>query len=181
VLWTIGHSTRTLDELLGLLRLHDIERVADIRRVPASRRHPQFGGAALARGLSAAGLAYVHEPDLGGHRPPRPDSPNGYWRIAALRGYADHMSTPEFARALERLIASSATVRTALLCAEADPSRCHRQLTSDALVARGQDVRHIVGPEIAIDHALRPEARLDDAGHLTYPAPTRAARQRVLF
>jgi len=179
VLWTIGHSTRSLDEFLALLRAHAITRLVDVRRVPASRRHPHFAAAALARALEAAGVAYVHEPDLGGHRKPRADSVNAYWREEAFRGYADHLGTPEFGAALERLIAFGAAQRTAFLCAEAVPWRCHRQLIADALVARGHAVSHILGLGPAEAHVLREEARVDAEGRVTYPAA--GASQRRLF
>jgi uncharacterized protein (DUF488 family) len=179
VLWTIGHSTRSLDEFLALLRAHAITRLVDVRRVPSSRRHPHFAAAALARALGTAGIEYVHEPDLGGHRKPRPDSVNVYWREEAFRGYADHLATPEFGAALERLVASGATLRTAFLCAEAVPWRCHRQLISDALVARGHAVSHILGPGPAEAHVLRAEARVDAEGRVSYPAAD--TPQRRLF
>jgi uncharacterized protein (DUF488 family) len=106
--------------------------------MPASRRHPHFGGPALARALAEHGVAYVHEPRLGGHRKPRPDSPNTHWRVEAFRGYADHMATPEFEAGVTRLIEQGAA-RTAYLCAEAVPWRCHRNLLSDAPTARVAD------------------------------------------
>lgn len=162
---TVGHSTRPLDELTDILRDAGVRILVDVRRHPVSRRHPQFGRDALAAGLRAAGIDYVHEPDLGGHREPRPDSPNTAWRDAAFRGYADHMATPEFAGALARV---AALVDAAVMCAEALPARCHRQLLADALVCRGVRVRHLIARGRSEDHRLHPRAvRRGDA--LVYP------------
>jgi len=130
-LFTIGHSTRAIGELLALLAEHGIETLIDVRRFPGSRRHPQFSREALAASLAAAGIEYVHEPDLGGRRQPRPDSPNTAWRVAAFRGYADYMDSEPFAAALARLLRSAARSRTVILCAEAVPWRCHRRLIAD--------------------------------------------------
>ena len=140
-----------------------------MRRFPGSRRHPHFAGPALSRSLAGHAIRYLHEPDLGGHRKPSPDSPNTYWRVEAFRGYADHMATPAFQAAVARLIESAAARRTAYLCAEAVPWRCHRQLLSDALVARGHAVHHILGPGQQKEHTLTPAARVA-AGAITYPA-----------
>lgn len=148
--------------------------LVDVRRYPGSRRHPQFAREALSRALEAEGIGYLHEPDLGGHRRPREDSPNTAWRNDAFRGYADHMAGPEFARALDRLRA--APPRTAVMCAEAVPWRCHRQLIADALVARGVEVRHILGPGRVEPHALRADARVGEDGRVTYPGPSRQRR-----
>lgn len=143
--------------------------------MPASRRHPHFAGPALSQALAEQGVVYFHEPALGGHRRPRADSPNTYWRVEAFRGYADHMATPEFEGGLERLIALGAQAATAYLCAEAVPWRCHRQLLSDALVARGHAVRHILGSGQQKEHALPPAARVAEDGRVTYPAPRQAS------
>jgi uncharacterized protein (DUF488 family) len=155
--------------------------LADVRRFPASRRHPQFGREAFAAGLEAAGIAYRHFPDLGGHRQPRPDSPNTAWRVAAFRGYADHMTTPAFQAALAALLEDARLRPTAVCCAEAVPWRCHRQLIADAAVARGIPVRHILGPTHAEPHALRAEAGIQPDGMLVYPAggQTEAEQQRL--
>jgi uncharacterized protein (DUF488 family) len=142
--WTIGHSTHQLEAFVGLLRSHEIELLADVRTVPKSRRMPWFWGDALARELPAEGIAYEHFADLGGFRRPRPDSPNGGWRVDAFRGYADNMESDSFRTALDRLIGEAETgKRTAVMCAEADWHRCHRRLISDALVVRGFEVCHI--------------------------------------
>ena len=167
--YTVGHSTRSLDELLGLLRGHDVGIVADVRTVPKSRRHPQFGHEALADALGRAGLRYVHLPELGGLRRPRPDSPNGGWRNASFRGYADHLATDAFAHGLAELLALAAEGPVAAMCAEAVPWRCHRSLIADALLVRGVVVEHIVGPGPRRPHRLTPFARVDGQ-QLTYPA-----------
>jgi uncharacterized protein (DUF488 family) len=152
---TVGHSTRPLDELVAILRDAGVRTLVDVRRHPVSRRHPQFGRDALAAGLGRAGIAYVHEVDLGGHREPRPDSSNTAWRNPAFRGYADHMASPEFQRALGRVAALSGA---AVMCAEALPERCHRQLLADALVCRGVTVRHLLARGRAEEHRLHPRA-----------------------
>lgn len=159
--WTVGHSTRTLGELIALLRGHGVTMVADVRRFPHSRRQPQFDTAALTRELPAAGVAYVHLPGLGGFRRARRDSPNTAWRNASFRGYADYMQTDEFDRHLTGLIALAGATPTAIMCAEAVPWRCHRSLIADALVARGLVVRHVLGRARAEPHALNPAARVD--------------------
>jgi len=163
-IYTIGHSTRTLDELISLLREHRIERLADIRRYPGSRRYPHFSRESLAQSLP---IAYVHVPELGGRRKPLPDSPNTGWRNEQFRAYADYMATPEFAAALDMLLDSD--VRTAIMCAEAVPWRCHRSLISDALTVRGVEVRHITGKASPSLHALTPFARVEN-GRISYPA-----------
>ena len=174
---TLGHSSRSLDELLALLAAHDVRRLVDIRRYPGSRRHPHFGRAALQPALEAAGLEYRHAPQLGGHREPRPDSPNTAWAEDGFRGYADHMQTGEFARALAHLVTLAAERRTAVMCAEARWEGCHRQLLSDRLRSEGVDVRHAVDAGPAIPHPWTPAARLVD-GRLDYRAPT---QQRLGF
>jgi uncharacterized protein (DUF488 family) len=176
-LWTVGHSTRTIEAFLALLEEFSILQVVDVRRFPLSRRHPHFAGPALAAALRAGRVAYAHEPDLGGHRRPQPGSVNDFWKDDALRGYADHMRTPEFQMALARVSERAASARTALLCAEALPSRCHRQVTADALAARGHRVHHILDPGTVQEHALRSEAVVASDGRVTYPART----QRRLF
>jgi uncharacterized protein (DUF488 family) len=168
-IFTIGHSTRSLDELLGLLRGHDVGIVADVRTVPKSRRHPQFGREALADALGRAELRYLHLPDLGGLRRPRPDSPNAGWRNASFRGYADHLATEEFARGLAELLSLTDEGTVAAMCAEAVPWRCHRSLIADALLIRGRPVEHILGPGPTRPHRLTPFARVDGQS-LTYPA-----------
>jgi uncharacterized protein (DUF488 family) len=180
-IWTIGHSTRSLDELLGLLAEHGIEAVADVRRYPGSRRWPQFAQDALGASLEARGLAYVWFPELGGRRTPRPDSPNTGWRSAAFRGYADYMATEPFAEGLDRLASLALGLRTCVMCAEAVWWRCHRGLIADALRWSGFEVTHIMGPEAAVRHPWTPAARIVGR-RLTYAAPAvpkgRARRSR---
>jgi uncharacterized protein (DUF488 family) len=145
-IWTIGHSTRSLDELIELLLRNEIELLADVRTAPGSRRLPHFGKSVLEVELPRHGIVYVHLPALGGLRKPRPDSVNSGWRNASFRGYADYMQTREFALALEDLMRLARERRTCVMCAEAVPWRCHRSLIADALTARGVEVLHIIGP-----------------------------------
>jgi len=152
LLYTIGHSTRSGEEFVQLLKAFDIRVLADIRRIPRSRRHPQFGAEALADLLAQADILYVHLIGLGGRRKPRPDSTHTEYRNQAFRGYADYMDTPEFERALYDLL-SLDQGPVAVMCAEALPWKCHRWLLSDALVARGIQVRHILSSGAAQDHS----------------------------
>ena len=166
-IWTIGHSTRRLEEFLGLIRAERIELLADVRRYPASRMHPHFNAAALALSLTAAGLRYEAYPELGGRRSPRVDSTNTRWRTASFRGYADYMETPAFNAALARLMADATESRTAIMCAEAPWWRCHRALIADALKARGVEVLHIMGEGKLIVHPYTSAASVVD-GELYY-------------
>lgn len=167
--WTIGHSTRPLDQFLELLTAHNIEAVADVRRHPGSRRWPQFGGDSLAAALETRGIGYLWIPELGGRRQPRPDSANTAWRNAAFRGYADHMETEAFASGLVTLINMSLGLRTAIMCAEAVWWRCHRGLIADALRWLGFEVYHILGPESSDPHPYTRAARIVE-GRLSYEA-----------
>jgi uncharacterized protein (DUF488 family) len=167
VIHTVGHSTRAIADFIALVREGGVRTLVDVRRQPFSRRHPQFSRDALARSLAGAGIAYLHEVDLGGHREPSPDSPNTAWRDDALRGYADNMASPKFQAALDRV---AALEHAAVMCAEARPQDCHRQILADALVARGLVVRHLVAPGRAEDHALHPRARRR-GDLLVYPGP----------
>jgi len=176
VIATIGHSTRSLDEFAGLLRAHGITGLADIRTVPKSRRHPHFSAEALSVSLPQIGVSYRHFAGLGGLRKPRRDSRNSAWRHEGFRGYADYMETEAFREALADLVAwggratpsGSPENRIAIMCAEAVWWRCHRQLTADALVARGIDVCHITGTGPATAHKLTDFARVVD-GQVHYP------------
>jgi uncharacterized protein (DUF488 family) len=168
MVWTIGHSTRSLADLVALLQEHRVTRLVDVRRMPHSKRHPQFDSAALARDLPAAGIDYRHSPGLGGFRTPRENSVNTAWRTPAFRGYADYMQTPDFAAHLEALRNDATTAATAVMCAEALPARCHRSLLADALLVRAVDVRHILGAACDEAHRLTPDARVVD-GRLSYP------------
>ena len=167
-MFTVGHSTRTLDELTGLVRAHGVELVADVRKIPRSRRHPHFDSATLPRTLRAAGLGYVHLPGLGGLRRQRSDSINRAWRNPSFRAYADYMQTPEFAAEVDRLLDLDRAGRVAIMCAEAYWMRCHRSLIADALVARGEPVFHIVTRQRAEPHQLRDFARVS-GGRVSYP------------
>lgn len=166
---TIGHSTRALDELIGLLRTPGVARLVDVRAFPRSRRHPQFNVDTLPEALGAAGIDYTHLQALGGRRPVRPDSNNAAWREPGFRGYADYMETAEFERGLAALLDLAARHRVALMCAEAQPWRCHRSLISDALVARGVRVEHIMGAGARRPHEPPPFARIA-GGRVSYPA-----------
>ena len=167
VIWTIGHSTRSLEEFIGLLRGERIELLADVRRYPASRMHPHFNAGALGKSLIAADPRYEGYPELGGRRTPRVGSTNTRWRNASFRGYADYMESPAFDTALARLIADAADARTAIMCAEAPWWRCHRALIADALKARGVEVLHIMGKERSIVHPYTSAASVVD-GKLSY-------------
>jgi uncharacterized protein (DUF488 family) len=166
----IGHSTRSLDELVALLRSCDVTTLVDVRTIPRSRRNPQFSRDSLARTLPAAGIAYVHLPQLGGLRHARKDSPNAGWENASFRGYADHMMSGEFEEGLVELRGMAREGTVALMCAEAVPWRCHRSLIADALYARGVMVQHIVGKGRTRPHRLTPFARIEGRS-VRYPAP----------
>src|SRR5579871_6513066 len=155
--YTVGHSTRTLPDFLALLAAYGVAGVADVRSFPASRRHPHFARPALGR----AGIRYDWLRELGGRRRARPGSPHTAWRVAGFRGYADHMDTPEFRAGLARLLGFAAERPTAVLCAEAVPWRCHRQLLADALVVRGLEVVHLLAPDAVRRHTLSPLARVE--------------------
>jgi uncharacterized protein (DUF488 family) len=178
-IYTVGHSTRSSGEFRELLETHQIKRLVDVRQYPASRRHPHFAAKALAESLAAAGIEYAHEADLGGRRKPLCDSPNLFWRNDGFRGFADYMASPQFTAALERVIALGARQPLALACAEAVPWRCHRWLISDALAARGAEVMHIIDATHSQQHVLNPNARIDRAGTLTYPAPLFADQEQA--
>jgi uncharacterized protein (DUF488 family) len=158
--FTIGHSTRELATLIGMLRAHGIEKLIDVRTVPRSRTNPQFNRDTLPAELRAAGIGYTHMAGLGGLRHARPDSINTGWHNASFRGYADYMQTPEFAQNMEQLVADTNRQRIALMCAEAVPWRCHRSLIADALTARGIPVYHIMSEKHANPHRLTPFARV---------------------
>lgn len=170
----MGHSTRALDELVALLREHDVELLADVRTAPGSRRMPHFSKATLAEALPTHGIRYVHLPELGGLRRPRPGSPNAGWRNDSFRGYADYMATGEFRAGLDRLVELGERRPTAVMCAEAVPWRCHRSLISDALLVRGVEVGHIIGPGQVRPHQLTPFAHVE-GDRITYPAPIQDA------
>jgi uncharacterized protein (DUF488 family) len=169
-IWTVGHSTRDLGAFVECLLGPAIAVVADVRRFPGSRRHPQYDAAALAEALRRAGIAYRHFGDLGGRRGRRaPGSPNTAWRVEAFNAFADHMATPAFESALAELIACADGAPTAVMCAEAMPWRCHRRLIADALSVRGWTVRDILGPGQIKPHSLTAFARVAN-GRISYPA-----------
>ncbi len=167
---TIGHSTHPIERFIHLLRANGVALLADVRRFPGSRRHPQFNSAALEAALGEAGIGYARLGEaLGGRRRARVGSRHSGWRVAAFRGYADHMETPEFAAGLERLEALARARRTAFACAEADWRRCHRRLIADALAVRGWRVLHVLADGRTEEHALSEHAVARQEG-LLYPA-----------
>jgi uncharacterized protein (DUF488 family) len=170
-IWSVGHGARSLEEFLATLGTADIQALADVRSQPGSRRHPQFGAQALEAALGAAGIAYVHLPELGGRREPRADSPHRALRVAAFRGYADHMSTAEFARGYERLTSLARESRTAFMCAETLWWRCHRRLIADRLTVDAWTVTHLLAPAKSEPHLLWDAARTWDRD-LVYDAGT---------
>jgi|CZKV01.1.fsa_nt_gi uncharacterized protein (DUF488 family) len=168
VVLTIGHSTRTLEEFISLLKTHSVTRVVDVRTVPRSRHNPQFNKDSLPEELRKVGLGYVHLPGLGGLRHAKGDSLNLGWRNASFRGYADYMQTPEFEESLDELIQLAKQDRIAIMCAEAVPWRCHRSLIADALLVRGIRVEDIMSPTSRMVHALTPFAKVRGTT-ITYP------------
>ena len=167
VIWTIGHSTRTLDVFLGLLAAHEITRLADVRRYPASRKYPHFNQEALRDSLARAGITYTAMPQLGGRRQPRLDSRNTAWRNTSFRGYADYMETPIFRASIARLTELAQHDRTAVMCAEAVWWRCHRALIADDLKAAGHRVCHILDGHETQEHPYTSAARVEH-GKLSY-------------
>jgi uncharacterized protein (DUF488 family) len=166
--FTVGHSTLPIEEFVAVLAAYGIERLADVRTVPRSRRNPQFNADALAASLRDAGVEYVPLGELGGLRKPRADSQNLGWRNESFRGYADYMQTEPFTRGVARLLELSRERRTAIMCAEAVPWRCHRSLVADALAARAVPVVEILSKTSYRDHALTPFARVAGTS-VTYP------------
>ena len=170
-IWSVGHGARPLEEFLAVLRAAEIEALADVRLMPGSRRHPHFGAESLDGALREIGIAYLHLPELGGRREPRGDSPHRALRVAAFRGYADHLSTEEFARGYERLVSLASGSRTAVMCAETLWWRCHRRLIADRLTVDGWTVLHLFAPGKTEPHVLWDAARNVD-GHLVYDVGT---------
>ena len=168
--FTIGHSTHELDALAALLARHGVTAVADVRRHPGSRRHPQFASHTLAASLPARGLLYAHLPQLGGRRTPAADSPNDGWENASFRAYADHLASEEFASGLAELEALARERPTAVMCAEGLWWRCHRRLVADVLTVRGWTVCHIAPGGALSEHAL-PDFAVVEGTQITYPAP----------
>ncbi len=168
VVLTIGHSNRTWKDFLDLLRAHHVERVIDVRSIPRSRHNPQFNREILSTKLRAARIGYVHLRKLGGLRHARRDSPNMGWRNASFRGFADYMQTADFEVGLHRLMKLAEQKRSAIMCAEAVPWRCHRSLIADALTLRGIQVDDIMSMKRSQVHSLIPFARVRGC-RITYP------------
>jgi len=168
-IFTLGHSILPFEKFLEILQSHGIRQVIDVRSIPKSRRHPQFGQESLRESLKRAGIGYVWMKGLGGLRHPKKDSPNTAWRNKSFQGYADYMQSAEFQAELEQLTETAAQAPSALLCAEAVPWRCHRSLIGDALSLRGAEVLDILSASQARPHRLTPFARWDGQ-RLTYPA-----------
>jgi uncharacterized protein (DUF488 family) len=166
---TIGHSNRTWQEFLGLLRAHRVARVVDVRSIPRSRHNPQFDQQTLRKKLRGAKIGYVHLKKLGGRRHTRRDSANMGWRNASFRGYADYMQTADFDAGLQRLIKLARNKRSAIMCAEAVPWRCHRSLIGDALTVRGIRVEDIMSGKTSRVHSMTSFARVRK-NVITYPA-----------
>jgi uncharacterized protein (DUF488 family) len=175
VILTVGHSDRTLEDFLALLNAHAVNLIVDVRKMPRSRRNPQFNRDTLPDSLRNVGIGYADLPALGGLRRRRPDSPNGGWQNASFQGYADYMLTPEFEAGLNSLLELARGQRAALMCAEAVPWRCHRSLIADALVVRGIPVEHILSEKRTQPHALKPWAKVEGT-RITYP-PAEAERE----
>lgn len=174
--FTVGHSTRPIDQFISLLKAHGVRQLADVRTIPRSRHNPQFGEDQLGPALEQAGIHYLRMPELGGLRHAQRDSINTAWRNASFRGYADYMQTQPFANALEQLIALARRRPTAAMCAEAVPWRCHRSLIADALLVRGIDAEEIVSATRAQPHKLTPWAHVSGKS-VTYPG-TETASER---
>jgi uncharacterized protein (DUF488 family) len=182
VLFTIGHSNQPLESFLALLAGQGIRFLADIRRYPGSRRWPWFGRDSLPGSLAAQGIAYRHFPSLGGRRKPEADSPNGAWRVPQFQAYADYMATPEFRAGLDELLDLIPQGPLTILCAEALPWRCHRNLLSDSVLIRGVPVFHILSSGKLKPHALPDFARVDtgeDPPRITYP-PLEGVQAKLL-
>jgi len=169
-IFTIGHSTRPIDEFVELLRMNDVKEVVDVRSIPMSRHNPQFNADTLKQSLRQNGIRYKRLKKLGGLRHSKKDSINLGWRNVSFRGYADYMATPEFSEGLEALTRIASSGETAIMCAEAVPWRCHRSLIADALIKKGWLVRDIIGGTSAAKHRLTPFLRVRK-GQLVYPAP----------
>jgi uncharacterized protein (DUF488 family) len=176
---TIGHSTRTLEEFTELLQIYRVTLLLDVRTVPQSRHNPQFNKEALPEHLKHYGIKYIHIPEIGGLRHPKPNSINLALENASFRGYADYMQTKEFTDALLKIMALARENRVALMCAEALPWKCHRILISDGLVARHVKVLHIISKTDTITHQLNEMAKVD-GGKVTYPLYTKESPQRTL-
>src|SRR5688500_16413103 len=161
-IWTVGHSTRSIEEFNQILTSHHIKTLVDVRTFPGSRRHPQFNKLELARSLEAIGIRYEHQPQLGGRRRARPDSKNTAWNNESFRGYADHMETAEYQQGIEELLKLARLQSTTVMCAEAVWWSYHRSLISDYLKAEGVKVVHILSEKKTEQHPYTPAARIVD-------------------
>ena len=178
--FSLGHSTRSLDEFIALLKAYRITVIVDVRSVPRSRHNPQFNKETLPYNLKAAGIKYIHIPELGGLRRPSANSVNLGWENKSFRGYADYMQTREFGENLLRLVVFIRVNRTAIMCAEAVPWRCHRSLLSDALAARRIAVKHILTENNTINHDLTSFAHVEGT-KVSYPLFVKKKKQRTLI
>jgi uncharacterized protein (DUF488 family) len=169
VVLTIGHSTRTLEDFISLLREYSVQKVVDIRTIPRSRYNPQFNREELPDSLKAVGIGYVHMSGLGGLRHSVSDSANTGWRNLSFRGFADYMQKEEFVKSLRALMELAKTERLVLMCAEAVPWRCHRSLIADALSVRGVQVEHILSLTSLQSHKITPWAKVNGT-HIAYPS-----------
>ena len=167
--WTIGHSTRSIEQFVELLSGQGIELLADVRSYPGSRKYPHFNAAPLADALREANIEYAPFRELGGRRKAKPDSPHTVWRHAAFRGYADYMDTPEFRAGLDRLIETARRKHTAICCSEAVWWRCHRSMIADALKTEGAQVLHIMDGGKLTEHPYTSAAQVVE-GRLLYGA-----------
>lgn len=158
--YTIGHSTRPIEETIAMLHNYVIAALIDVRKIPKSRRNPQYSTEALAASLIDASISYLHWPELGGLRNAAPDSPNYGWKNDSFRGYADYMLTPQFEEAARKLLKQARSQTTAIMCAEATYRKCHRMLISDALLVRGVDVIHLLDINRVELHKITPFARV---------------------
>ncbi len=176
---TIGHSTRTFEEFVQLLIAYGVTLLIDVRTVPRSRHNPQFNKESMPDSLKHYGIKYLHIPEIGGLRRPKPNSVNMAWKNASFRGYADYMQTKEFTEALLKIMALARENRVALMCAEALPWRCHRSLISDALVARHVRVGHIISLTSCLNHELNEMAHVEGYT-VTYPLYNKETPQKTL-
>ena len=167
-IFTVGHSTRSLDEFLEILEAHEVKGIIDVRSIPRSLHNPQFNADVLVQSLQQNRISYKHIKELGGLRHARKDSLNRGWRNTSFRGFADYMATSEFAEGLEALITDASIKETAIMCAEAVPWRCHRSLIADALTKKGWLVRDIMSRTVAVRHLLTPFLKMKK-GQLIYP------------
>ena len=171
-IWTIGHSNHSIEAFLALVAGESIELVADVRRFPTSRAHPQFNGQSLSNSLAAEGIGYRHFPELGGRRKDRlAKSPNTAWRVEAFNAYADHMLSADFHTGWNELVALASDRRLAIMCAEALPWQCHRRILADAFLAQGWTVLDIMPAGKTRPHELPPFANIQH-GQVTYPGET---------